>query len=519
MGKTEKILSGTETRIRIFSSLKRQHVELKTRVRVSVPEIIFSPFYPFFTVNIPFHVSLARGGKDHVLLQDVYHVARGQPLIVTAPRYWQPSTNLPQPPSRTNYGGISIRTVTVLAEGTWENFMDFQLRHLNTESKVQYVLMGHIAEMLNFRMDVCLTNTWGYPINGSKCFNGAVGMLQCGGCEIGATGLLFKTERMAVIDYAGETIAFRGAFMFLKPSLSEVSVIYELPFDTSVWITYTVTVAVLTIVLMFTRRVYQHVNPSPGSSPVGWGDTIMDSLAIVCQQDALHSPKNISSRVVFFCMLLLTVFLITSYSATIVSLLQTSSDSINTLSDLMRSPLKLSMIDIFVNETTDPEVTKVFKEKLYTQPFEEAFTTEEVGIEKIRKGLFAFHGLAGSYKIISDTYEDHEKCRFKEIEMFSSLHISFTAKKGSPYIPHIKERTCWLREVGLVDRENRRWFYQKPKCETAEQNFVSVGIQDFYPALVVMAYGAVFSIGMLIMEVIYYRKKEFPSCVPHKIMY
>jgi hypothetical protein len=93
-----------------------------------------------------------------------------------------------------------------------------------------------------------------------------------------------------------------------------------------------------------------------------------------------------------------------------------------------------------LQETTDPEVTRVFKEKLYTQPFQEAFTAETVGMEKIRKGLYAYHGLSGAYKVISDTYKDDEKCRFKEIRMFTSLHLSFTARKGSPYIPHIKER-------------------------------------------------------------------------------
>jgi hypothetical protein len=72
--------------------------------------------------------------------------------------------------------------------------------------------------------------------------------------------------------------------MFLKPLLSEVSVIYELPFDTSVWITYTVTVAILTIVLVFTRRVHQRVDASSSGPAIGWSDSIMDSLAIVCQQ-------------------------------------------------------------------------------------------------------------------------------------------------------------------------------------------------------------------------------------------
>jgi hypothetical protein len=72
--------------------------------------------------------------------------------------------------------------------------------------------------------------------------------------------------------------------MFLKPSLSKVSVIYELPFSTSVWVTYGVTVAILTVVLVFTRRVYRRVVMSSSGSSVGWGDSIMDSLAIVCQQ-------------------------------------------------------------------------------------------------------------------------------------------------------------------------------------------------------------------------------------------
>ena len=58
-------------------------------------------------------------------------------------------------------------------------------------------------------MQVHFADTWGYPISGSECFNGAVGMLQCGVCEICAIGLLFKAERLPVIDYAGETILFR----------------------------------------------------------------------------------------------------------------------------------------------------------------------------------------------------------------------------------------------------------------------------------------------------------------------
>lgn len=60
-----------------------------------------------------------------------------------------------------------------------------------------------------------------------------------------------------------------------------------------------------------------------------------------------------------------------------------------------------------------------------------------------------------------------------------------------------------MREVGMVGREEARWYYQKPRCETSGQNFVSVGIQDFYPTLVILTYGILLSIVMLVVEVLF----------------
>lgn len=60
-------------------------------------------------------------------------------------------------------------------------------------------------------------------------------------------------------------------------------------------------------------------------------------------------PKNLASRIVFIFMMLLSLFLLTSYSAIIVSLIQTTSSAISTLTDLMQSPMKLSINDKLVN--------------------------------------------------------------------------------------------------------------------------------------------------------------------------
>lgn len=74
--------------------------------------------------------------------------------------------------------------------------------------------------------------------------------------------------------------------MFLKPSLSEVSIIYELPFSTSVWATYTLSVAFLTLVLDIVQRIEKNIWPLsvPHDYPISWSDALLNTVGIVCQQ-------------------------------------------------------------------------------------------------------------------------------------------------------------------------------------------------------------------------------------------
>lgn len=60
----------------------------------------------------------------------------------------------------------------------------------------------------SYRVNLTLTNTWGFPKKGTSCYDGVVGLLQCGDTEIGALAILYKESRMDRIDYAGETFVF-----------------------------------------------------------------------------------------------------------------------------------------------------------------------------------------------------------------------------------------------------------------------------------------------------------------------
>jgi hypothetical protein len=77
--------------------------------------------------------------------------------------------------------------------------------------------------------------------------------------------------------------------MFLKPSLSEVSIIYTLPFKRSVWIAYIGVMTILTVAMFVTHRVEHQMNPS--NPRLTFGDAVFNSLALMCQEGEQHHTR------------------------------------------------------------------------------------------------------------------------------------------------------------------------------------------------------------------------------------
>lgn len=57
-----------------------------------------------------------------------------------------------------------------------------------------------------------------------------------------------------------------------------------------------------------------------------------------------------------------------------------------------------------------------------------------IGIHRMRTELFAYQvEKASGYQIISDTFNEPEKCRLKELEPFQLPIISISTRKNFPY--------------------------------------------------------------------------------------
>lgn len=62
-----------------------------------------------------------------------------------------------------------------------------------------------------------------------------------------------------------------------------------------------------------------------------------------------YEPFRVSSRIIILMLLLASLSLYAAYTANIVGLLQSTTYSIKSLSDLFNSPLKLGALDIVYN--------------------------------------------------------------------------------------------------------------------------------------------------------------------------
>lgn len=126
----------------------------------------------------------------------------------------------------------------------------------------------------------------------------------------------------------------------------------------------------------------------------------------------------------------------------------------------------------------------------------------EEGVNKIREGLFAFHmELGAGYKIVSETFFEHEKCTLKELQFYELIDPWYAIEKNSSLNEIIKIALFRLREHGIQARENDHLYTRKPVCQGGEGGaFVTVGMVDIKPAVLVLLWGVLLSFIIFLAE-------------------
>ncbi|KAG8235411.1 hypothetical protein J437_LFUL015867 [Ladona fulva] len=270
-------------------------------------------------------------------------------------------------------------------------------------------------------------DSWGYKINGT--YNGMVGKLQAGEAEIGATALFLTEERMRILDYVSMTTTTRFRFIFRQPKLSSVKNIFLLPFNQAVWVSCYAITFIVAFMLYFSVK-YEN----------NFAMVTDKSKEKRARGRFFADARGVAGRLVTIALYIEVILLYTSYSANIVALIQSSGLVIRSVSDLLHSPMRIGVHDVvynryfFAQKFQDPEKNELYRKKIAPTGKKSAYYTMEEGIERVRKGLFAFHVELGSgYKLIQETFANDEKCDLYEIPFLPVSNAWIAIKKHSPY--------------------------------------------------------------------------------------
>nr|CAD7436003.1 unnamed protein product [Timema monikensis] len=255
-------------------------------------------------------------------------------------------------------------------------------------------------------------------------------------------------------EFSQQQLWHRTKFIFRKPPLSLVSNVYILPFSTGVWLSSSCLVIIcgglLYAALRWERRrnkgvsedqdLEEYIRALGVDKEVSWSDVVLLSLGAVCQQGSTTESTGTPGRIISLLMFIAVVFLYTSYSANIVALLQSTTDSISSLENLLYSRIELGADDNYVNRyyfqnATDPLRKAIYEKKIASPGVKPRFYSVKEGMEKLRKDFFAFHVEESlAFMFMSETYTEDEKCGLGSIPGYLQVTDPWVAvRKDTPY--------------------------------------------------------------------------------------
>ncbi|XP_053674086.1 ionotropic receptor 75a-like [Anopheles nili] len=397
---------------------------------------------------------------------------------------------------RRNLQGFAMPCGTATTSPEYFKGMDDRNDVHDLFTKANFPFIRELMFDLNFTLNMVQVDKVGYKHNGT--FSGVMGKFQNRSIELGCLGTLMRTERLEVADFMIVTLIIKSSIIFRQPPLSIVANIFELPFSVGVWLCCFALVTIYWISMIVVRWMTDEERFSSVES-------LVFIIGTMCQRGYELVPHFNGTRLLMFSLQLTSFFIITSYSASIVALLQSPSRVIASVGDLVSSPLKAGVMDtsygrVYYQETQDPDVQALYRRKIKPHG-DNSFIEPAEGIARVKNEMYAFEvEVNAAYKEIKNTFEPDEVCKLHELEAIKLPPFGIPIVKGSKYRELIRQRLLWQREVGIIKRFNIIWIHQKPQCENPNSGYSSVGLVEMRYLYFFLAVGFLAALLTLIGE-------------------
>ncbi|KAG5862719.1 hypothetical protein JTB14_007499 [Gonioctena quinquepunctata] len=420
--------------------------------------------------------------------------------------------------NRTDLMGMNINISCVYTNpDTLNHLEDYRNIHIDPLSKLSWILIHHLMSILNASSTAVFQNTWGYRDPNTSLFSGMIGDLQTGRAELGGTASFFTLDRIDVVEFYASSAPTYMKFIFRAPPLSYVTNVFTLPFHTYVWYSSFILIILIFFAIYvivrwewkdpyFRGKIEVMHDGSVAPLQPTFLSVILMEIGAITQQGTDTEPKSNAGRIATIFTFVALMFLYTSYSANIVALLQSTTESIRTLEDLLSSRISLGVQDIvyahhYFEIAAEPVRKAIYQQKIAPKGQKPNFMTIEEGVSKMQKGFFGFHvEVSGGYKVVADLFQEHEKCGLKEISYLNLIEPWLAMKKDSPYKEIFKVGMRKIHESGLQRREVNKLYLKKPVCHSKGSNFGSAGLLDCYAAFLLFGIGMGCSMTFFFLE-------------------
>lgn len=422
---------------------------------------------------------ISKSLHDEFSYQKVYRTAHTEPLIFEKYGTFNSDRfdNVGRTELRQNLYGYRLRSKTILAHNDSINvYQSYANKVVDTFPKAHLLMAMDLMAMLNATVRMVV-------VPGFGLFNQAAGTsygipldIIIGQLDFSATGYLYRADRVAYFEYVIAPVQTYAACYYRTPSLSYTDNLFVLPFDELVWACFLVLIALMVALLtgiMFCEWNVPLVTADEGAQADEQSDllrvSIYDSFVLIfgatCQQGSAVTPRCNSARLFMIVSFIALMFLFTSYSANIVALLQSPSDKIRTLQDMLDSPLEMGVDTSPYVETYFPVrararwtkdddwktlltshfplqfqtgVKKTLYETKIKRPDGKRYAPAE-GVKKMREEFFAIHLEHGvAMQLVSDTFFEHEKCSIRKVLYVDELAPTIIMPKNSSYYEMFK---------------------------------------------------------------------------------
>ncbi|XP_014251425.1 uncharacterized protein LOC106667769 isoform X2 [Cimex lectularius] len=435
---------------------------------------------------------------------------------------WKPNTvlKLKRVPTVRSLDGTTITSTMfdIYHTNDYERFLSELQNHTYIEgedlpNRFGYELNLHIAKWYNYSIFLITADRWGLKLpNGS--LSGALGQVERKEVNTTMGAARYMIERLNVVDPVITTHEFWFMFIFIQPRILGTYKSLFLPLSLGVWISLVLLIIVASITLFIMLK-YEKSKDLKHKENIS--ACFLQLIGIFSQQGLTIEVFNLSSRLLCLFLLLMGTIVVILYNGeTTNALLSTAPTPIKNIDDLVKSDIKMALVDAFY--FTNIQVRNSFVPKKIYEKIDKHMTKTyslQEGLEMIKQNVAFCTEYFWIYVAIDKYFDEELKCKLSYILPMPSLLVTQYVVKHSHLRELYNEAIIWMKENGLSHYGQVRWFPQKPKC-TLKQGFIFVRLESVTIAIAIYFIGLILSIIIFLGELRIKRNRARVRNIVHR---